>query len=333
MDAESRRVVAIDDDPNILKLIASVLGSAYSVETFETPRDAVEALRGGAARGEEPPALILCDVMMPEMTGFDVHEALRQAPSLRGVPFMYLTALADRSSLRRGMLQGADDYLTKPFTLAELRDAVRVRIERSSVQRDAALGEMAIASLGGVGISVGGRRLQWEAKRAAELLLYLVDRSSPVQGAAEREGAGEGGLEPTSVPLRELRADLYAEPVSDNSLRVLVNRLRKAVDGVAEVLSSDGGLTLRYEGRIRWDAREFERAAEAALGRADGARVEDAIGQYGGEFLPAFDSPWAESRRARLEELYVRLLEAAVELAGGPSERQRAEARLEAFLG
>lgn len=309
MDAEAPRIVAIDDDPNILKLVASVLGRDYEVETFDAPRDAIDALREGA-----PPALILCDVMMPDMTGYDVHEALREVPALRGVPFVYLTALADRSSHRRGMLQGADDFLTKPFTLAELRDAVRVRIERSSVQRDAARGEMIITSLGGLGITIGGQRLQWEAKRAAELLVYLV----------WREGR---------APMRELRSDLFDAPVTDNSLRVLVNRLRKAVGDAAEVVSGGDGLELRFEGQVRWDARDFERAGSEALERSDPVLIEAAIGRYDGEFLPAFGSPWSSTQRARLEELYVGLLEAAVELASAEPERQRAEARLQAFLG
>src|SRR5207247_8380841 len=80
--------------------------------------------------GSHPPDLILCDVMMPEMDGFAVLEALRAEPRLAEIPFIFLTALDDRSSTRRGMTLGADDYLPKPFTRNELMEAVNSRLKK-----------------------------------------------------------------------------------------------------------------------------------------------------------------------------------------------------------
>ncbi|MEJ2289336.1 MAG: response regulator [Deinococcales bacterium] len=300
-------VAVVDDDASVLTLVGSVL-SAYHVVTFDRPQRAIEALQGGLR-----PDLIVSDVIMPSMTGFEMHEALREVAPLRSVPFIYLTSMSDRDHIRRGMLQGADDYLTKPFTPAELREAVRARLERAGVLRGAGDDELVVTSMGGLGASYGAKRLHWEARKAVELLLFLLS----------------GGKR---CSVHEVRAELWWGQAADNHLHVLVSRLRKMLAGVGAISLEDDVLELRYDGKVRWDAEDFERAAQAALRGGGDAGVERALRLYGGDFLAGFDSPWAERERGRLEELYVRLLEAAVERAGSDAERQRAQDRLEAYL-
>ena len=82
------------------------------------------------------PDLILCDIMMPEMDGNEVLEILRNNPVTSLIPFIFMTALAERRQVRTGMEQGADDYITKPFTRAELLDAVAARLEKSDEIRE-----------------------------------------------------------------------------------------------------------------------------------------------------------------------------------------------------
>ncbi len=298
-------VAVVDDDASVLALVQSVL-SAYSVVTFDRPQRAIEALQGGLR-----PDLIVSDVIMPSMTGFEMHEALREVAPLRSVPFVYLTSMSDRDHIRRGMLQGADDYLTKPFTPVELREAVRVRLERAGVLRDAGEDELVITSLGGLGVSFGPQRLHWEARKAVELLLFLLARDK-------------------RCSVHEVRAELWWGQAADNHLHVLISRLRKMLTTVGTVSLEGEALELRFEGKVRWDAEDFERAAEAALQR--GGAVERAIRLYGGDFLAGFDSPWAEREQGRLQELYTELLEAAVERADSDADRQRAQDRLEAYL-
>lgn len=79
---------------------------------------------------EHKPDLILCDVMMPELDGHDVLYTLRQEPETSLIPFIFLTALADKGDVRKGMNLGADDYLTKPFTRAEVLEAVSTRLDK-----------------------------------------------------------------------------------------------------------------------------------------------------------------------------------------------------------
>ncbi|NKB17672.1 MAG: response regulator, partial [Pseudanabaena sp. CRU_2_10] len=66
------------------------------------------------------PNLIICDVMMPELNGYETLTTLRREPSTATIPFIFLTAKADKVDMRQGMQLGADDYLTKPFTIEEL---------------------------------------------------------------------------------------------------------------------------------------------------------------------------------------------------------------------
>ncbi len=301
------KLAVVDDDASVLALITSVL-SSYDVVAFDRPQRALEALRDGLR-----PDLIVSDVIMPGMTGFELHEAVRELAPLRSVPFVYLTSMSDRDHIRRGMAQGADDYLTKPFTPAELREAVRARLERAGVLRDAGDDELVVTSLGGLGVSYGGQRLHWEARKAVELLLFLL--------ASGR-----------SCSVHEVRAELWWGQAADNHLHVLVSRLRKMLAGVGSLTLEDDRLELRLDGKVRWDAEDFDRAAEAALKGGGDAAVERALRLYSGDFLAGFDSPWAEHEQARLEEAYVQLLEAAVERATGEAERQRAQDRLDAYI-
>jgi DNA-binding response OmpR family regulator/DNA-binding CsgD family transcriptional regulator len=76
------------------------------------------------------PDLIICDIMMPEMDGYEVLAKLRQHEQAKLIPFIFITALADRSNIRAGMEMGADDYITKPFSIKELTSAITMRLEK-----------------------------------------------------------------------------------------------------------------------------------------------------------------------------------------------------------
>ncbi len=77
---------------------------------------------------ENIPDLVICDVMMPEMSGHDVLAEMRELPETALTPFIFLTAMADKGDIRHGMELGADDYLTKPFTRDELLNAITSRL-------------------------------------------------------------------------------------------------------------------------------------------------------------------------------------------------------------
>ncbi len=120
-----KKVLVIEDEASIRNNIMLMLKvERYAASGAENGRIGLEMARA------DPPDLILCDVMMPEMDGFAVLEALRTDPRLADIPFIFLTALDDRPNMRRGMNLGADDYLPKPFTRNELMEAVNSRLKK-----------------------------------------------------------------------------------------------------------------------------------------------------------------------------------------------------------
>ncbi|MBK7895793.1 MAG: ATP-binding protein [Candidatus Promineifilaceae bacterium] len=83
---------------------------------------------------QHKPDLILCDIAMPEMNGHELLVEIRSSDDLSQTPFIFLTAAADRHAMRKGMDLGADDYLTKPFTHAEVLNAIHARLQKQSFQ-------------------------------------------------------------------------------------------------------------------------------------------------------------------------------------------------------
>ncbi|GAB4383451.1 MAG: hypothetical protein Kow00121_45330 [Elainellaceae cyanobacterium] len=89
-----------------------------------------DGLTGVNLAQQHLPDLIICDIMLPELDGYGVLQTLRRIPETTGIPFIFLTAKADRADIRQGMNLGADDYLTKPFTSEELGEAIAARLHK-----------------------------------------------------------------------------------------------------------------------------------------------------------------------------------------------------------
>jgi CheY-like chemotaxis protein len=120
-----KKILVIEDEPPVRANILELL----EAEDF----DGVGAANGfiGALWAQEHlPDLIICDVMMPEVNGYEVLSALRENPMTNSIPFIFLTAMSDKADIRQGMNLGADDYLTKPFTRAELLEAISSRLNK-----------------------------------------------------------------------------------------------------------------------------------------------------------------------------------------------------------
>ncbi|MEO8427350.1 MAG: response regulator transcription factor [Verrucomicrobiota bacterium] len=96
--------------------------------------EAEDGAAGVASARQRKPDLILCDVMMPHLDGYGVLKALREDPDTRTIPFLFLTAKADKLDIRHGMNLGADDYLPKPVGRDELMAAIAARLERAKQQ-------------------------------------------------------------------------------------------------------------------------------------------------------------------------------------------------------
>ena len=124
------KILIIEDDLVIRNNLHDLL-ELYGHTVLAAP-DGIE----GVKLAEQGPDLILCDISMPRMEGYQVIAAVRELPQCRDIPFIFLTARADRNDQRLGMSLGADDYITKPFTEAEIIDAIAARVRRQRPLRE-----------------------------------------------------------------------------------------------------------------------------------------------------------------------------------------------------
>lgn len=119
------KILIIEDEPairsNLLKLL--------SIEGFQM-LGAENGVCGVELAKTDHPDLIICDILMPKLDGYGVLKALQEDPTTATIPFIFLTAKADRSDWRQAMNMGADDYLTKPFSRSELLEAIATRLQK-----------------------------------------------------------------------------------------------------------------------------------------------------------------------------------------------------------
>src|SRR5262245_23687455 len=124
-----KKILVIEDEPEMRRNITTLLRYyQYAPIAAENGRQGIETAK------REKPDLILCDVMMPELDGYGVLQALQMDASLARIPFIFLTAKGEKEDLRSGMNLGADDYLTKPVANDDLVRAIETRLRRSEQQ-------------------------------------------------------------------------------------------------------------------------------------------------------------------------------------------------------
>jgi DNA-binding response OmpR family regulator len=121
-----KKILVIEDNLEVRENLAEILElSDYHV------CQATDGTEGVELAAREKPDLIICDVMMPKLDGFGVLNILSKRTDTASIPFIFLTAKAERADFRRGMNLGADDYITKPFYKDELLAVVETRLRKS----------------------------------------------------------------------------------------------------------------------------------------------------------------------------------------------------------
>ncbi len=123
-----KKILLIEDNKDVRENTAEILKLAsYDVLTAGNGKEGVEIAQ------KEKPDLIICDIMMPVLDGHGVLHLLSKNEETASLPFIFLTAKADRSDFRKGMEMGADDYLTKPFDDVELLNAIEIRLKKTDI--------------------------------------------------------------------------------------------------------------------------------------------------------------------------------------------------------
>lgn len=176
------RILVVDDEPEIVALVAYHLAkSGYRVSTAASGQDALDLAR------RERPSLVVLDLMLPGMSGFDVLEQLRLDESTRDIAVIMLTARREEPDRIRGLSLGADDYLTKPFSPAELVLRVAAILRRTGSTQQTAGGADALVigplhiDRAAMTVNVGGQSVELTPTEF-KLLLTLAERRGRVQG-------------------------------------------------------------------------------------------------------------------------------------------------------
>ncbi len=126
----SYHILLIEDNAHMAENISSILELAHYQVT-----SALNGKIGAEIAQQTLPDLILCDIMMPELDGYGVLHILQANPETSNIPFIFLTAKADKSDFRAGMNLGADDYITKPFDGVDLLRVVEMRLKKDGTLR------------------------------------------------------------------------------------------------------------------------------------------------------------------------------------------------------
>ncbi len=125
------KILVIEDELAVRENLIELL-EAEDYQTYSTENGLIGILWAY----NHLPDLIICDVMMPEIDGYEVLYNLQQDPLTASIPFIFLTAKADKTDIREGMNLGADDYLTKPFTRQEVLGAIASRLSKQKLSHE-----------------------------------------------------------------------------------------------------------------------------------------------------------------------------------------------------
>ena len=293
------RILVVDDDAAIVKLISVILSRAgHEVRTSSHPVEALDLLKVFT------PDLIISDVVMPYMTGLEFLEQVRDHEHLSAMPFILLSSHAERTDVRRGMNLGADDYLPKPFTPADLTTAVDARLRRVGLTSQAESGTQA-KGLGTAQVIWQGGQVSWVSRKALELFFYLLEHK-----------------EVTSWEAAEALWPEKDESRASSLFHTTLHRLRKSLSNEA-VTSHNRKYALAPGLNPEYDVQRYELlAGQAEAGSLGYEELKELVGQYG-TFLPGADSPWVDDVRSRLEQTQMNLLGLAARAAseaGKPKE-------------
>jgi signal transduction histidine kinase len=128
MNSHKQKILVIDDLPDNVYTLKEIL----TTENFDVV-SAMDGESGIKAAVNEMPDMIICDIMMPKMNGFEVMNSLKNNPKTATIPFIFLSAKSEIKDIREGMKIGADDYITKPFDHRELLNVIKVRLKKKEL--------------------------------------------------------------------------------------------------------------------------------------------------------------------------------------------------------
>ncbi len=221
------KILVVDDEPDALEVLGFKLREAGYAPLF-----AKDGARAVAMAREERPALIVLDLMLPEVDGFEVCKILRRDPGTAAIPILMLTARAAEMDRVLGLELGADDYVTKPFSPRELV----LRIRKLLARVKAAEAPLETLEFGVLAIDVPRHRVQI----AGEPVDLTATEFRLLEVLAQRRGR---------VQTRErLLQDVwgYENPIDSRTVDTHMRRLREKIGPAAEYLETIRGVGYRF---------------------------------------------------------------------------------------
>jgi DNA-binding response OmpR family regulator len=210
------RLIIVEDDRDLARTLALALErDGFQVSAFHTGREGLEGIVSS------PPDLVLLDLNLPDLDGLSVCRELRESPAVRDLPVIILTARVEESDRVLGLDLGADDYVTKPFSLRELKSRIRALLRRRSldtgVPEDEYRDSRLVVRRGPMDVSFDGNPVRLTV-REFELLWYLITtrpRVATRDRILERVWGISSEVETRTVDvhIRALRAKLDGEVV------------------------------------------------------------------------------------------------------------------------
>jgi two-component system response regulator MprA len=292
-------ILVVDDEPDIVEFLTTVLADeGYATETA---RDGLEALE---KIGAVQPALVILDLMMPRMTGFEVLDAIRPTSGSARPSIIVLSAKSSHQDILDALEKGADDFIPKPFELEDLLLRVRVWLDRARPVESAGT-VLRTFTLGPFRVLLGDDLLLNEEtgdSRARLLLKYLITN-------------GDGPIERSRL-LYILWPDLDAAE-ADAHLRRLLASMRSLFKhdepGHSFILEEGNLLRLNPDADMWVDSQEFETQVKMAQDAQENGDTDialslflAALALYKDDFLREnLYEDWPSDRRERLRELWI----------------------------
>jgi len=226
------RILVVEDERDIAALVAYHLTKeGYRVRTADGGPEALEAA------AQERPDLIILDLMLPGLSGYDVLRELRRHPEIGDVPVVVLTARREEPDRIRGLELGADDYVTKPFSPQEL--VLRIGAVLRRAQSPAVAGSSRILKGGPITVDVDAMRVAVDGEEVQltpteyRLLIALLERRGRVQSRQQ---------------LLEAAWDIHVR-IETRTVDMHVQRLRAKLGAAGDLIETVRGFGYRFRGR------------------------------------------------------------------------------------
>lgn len=220
------KVLVIEDNPDTRRFLEIMLGKEFDIVSAENGVIGVDFARN------KSPDLILLDIMLPILNGYDTCSLLKKDEKTRNIPIIFLSAKNTVADITQGLHAGADDYIPKPFDYKELLARIKARLKVGPG------GGFQPLNVGDLKIESSNREVQWDGKKIEltltefDLLRFLASRVSKV------------------VTREEILAEVWkgdATQTSDRTIDVHIRALRKKIPALARHIISIYGVGYKYE--------------------------------------------------------------------------------------